>query len=102
MGLGFSAPVSGVLPANAVTAETDDVTGVIRNSAGDTVLSGLLDNGKWANPPSIFRLLCNGSGTITLDAKDAAGAITTGVFSVTLSGAVNQIEYPYCGDGVVQ
>ena len=93
---------NGVDLGNLVTAQTNPLTGVIRETAGGTVLSGALDNGAWANPPSIFRLLCNGTGTITLDSKDAAGNITIGDFSVTLSGAVNQIEFPYCGDSSVQ
>lgn len=79
-----------------------NVTGVNTISAGGGITAGTLQSGVWANPPSIFRLLCNGTGTITLDSKDAAGVITTGVFSVTLSGAVNQIEFPFCGDSAVQ
>lgn len=39
---------------------------------------------------------------MTLDSKDAAGTITAGVFSVTLASAVNQIEFPYAGDGAIQ
>jgi TPP-dependent pyruvate/acetoin dehydrogenase alpha subunit len=51
--------------------------------------------------PSISRLLLNGTGIVTIDSRDAAGAVTGAAFTVTLAGAVNQIEFPYYGDGAV-
>lgn len=66
------------------------------------MLMGALVSGQWFSQPSIFRLLLNGTGTVTLDSKDAGGVITTGVFSAMLTNAVNQIEFPYAGDGAIQ
>lgn len=94
---------NGVDLGNLVTSTTNPLTGGIEVSAGEGgAILGSLISGQWFNPTSIFRLLCNGTGSITLDSKDASGAITTGVFSVTLSAAVNQIEFPYAGDGAIQ
>ena len=78
---------------------TTDVTGVIEFSGK---LAGNLASGEWFNPPSIFRLLLNGTGTVTIDSKDADGTITTGVYSTTLTSAVNQIAFPYAGDSAIQ
>lgn len=60
-----------------VKANVDPVTGGIEFSGK---LMGNLANGEWFNPPSVFRLLLNGTGTVTIDSKDAAGTVTTGVF----------------------
>ena len=84
---------------DAVKAVVDPVTGGIDFSGK---LAGNLADGEWFNPPSVFRLLLNGTGTVTIDSKDAAGTITTGVYSITLSSAVNQIDFPYAGDSAVQ
>lgn len=65
-------------------------------------LAGNLASDKWFNPPSIFRLLLNGTGIVTIDSKDAAGTIKTGVYSTTLSSAVNEIAFPYAGDSAIQ
>ena len=78
---------------------TTDVTGV---SDFSRKLAGNLASGEWFHPPSIFRLLLNGTGTVTIDSKDAAGTITAGVFSVTLASAINQIAFPYAGDAAIQ
>jgi len=83
----------------AVSANTNPLTGVIDFSGK---LAGNLVNGEWFNPPSIFRLLLKGTGTVTIDSKDAAGTITTGVYSTTLSSAVNEIAFPYAGDSAIQ
>jgi hypothetical protein len=61
-----------------------------------------LTSGAWAGVPSIFRLRLIGTGTVTVDAQDRLGAITTGVASYSPSAATNQIEYPYLGDGATQ
>lgn len=82
-----------------VTSKHNEVTGVIDFSRK---LAGNLASGEWFNPPSIFRLLLNGTGTVTIDSKDAAGTITAGVFSVTLASAINQIAFPYAGDAAIQ
>lgn len=70
-------------------------------AGGVTVLRGQLSDGVWTTIPSVFRLRLTGTGTVTLDSKDAAGNITTGVASYTVSGATDQIEFPYAGDHAV-
>lgn len=60
-----------------------------------------LVSGRWLPAPSIYRVLFNGTGSVQIDAKDFDGTITTGVASFTLSGAVDQVEYPYLGDKAV-
>lgn len=82
-----------------VVATTDVLTGEIDFSGK---LAGNLASDKWFNPPSIFRLLLNGTGIVTIDSKDAAGTIKTGVYSTTLSSAVNEIAFPYAGDSAIQ
>lgn len=77
------------------------LTGGIETSAGGTVINGTLISGAWAVPPSIFRLLLNGIGTVTIDSRDAAGVITPAVYSTSLSGAVNVIDFPYAGDSAI-
>lgn len=66
------------------------------------MLMGDLTSGEWFPVGSVFRLLMTGTGTVTLDSKDALGAITTSVYTVTLTGATNQIGFPYAGDAAVQ
>jgi hypothetical protein len=83
----------------AVTVKFNALTGGIDFSGK---LAGNLASGEWFNPPSIFRLLLNGTGTVTIDSKDAAGTIKTGVYSTTLSSAVNEIAFPYAGDNAIQ
>ncbi len=62
----------------------------------------VLVNTVWTSIPTLFRLALTGTGSITLDSMDLAGTITSNVFSVTKSAAVNQIEYPYAGDSAVK
>lgn len=61
----------------------------------------ILVNGFWTKTPSIFRLRLTGTGTVTIDARDSLGNITAGVASYTVSGATDQIEYPYAGEDAV-
>lgn len=63
---------------------------------------GNLINGEWFPITSVFRLLMTGSGTVTIDSKDALETVTIGVYSVTLINATNQIGFPYAGDAAVQ
>lgn len=81
---------------NVVTATTDAVGGGSR-----VLIAGDMVSGEWVTTPTVFRLLLNGTGTVTLDARDAAGTVTTSVETYTLSSAVNQIEFPYGGDSAV-
>lgn len=62
---------------------------------------GELTSGTWMQVPSIFRLRLTGTGTVTVDAKDSLGNITTGVESYAPSGATDEIQYPFLGDDAV-
>ena len=65
------------------------------------ILYGQMVSGAWMKMPSIFRLRLTGTGTVTLDAKDSLGNITSAVDTYTVSGATDQIEFPYAGDNAV-
>ena len=67
-----------------------------------TTWNGVSFSGEWISAPSIFRLRLVGTGTITVDSRDRLGAITTAVETYTISGATNQIEFPWLGDGAVE
>lgn len=69
---------------------------------GQTTWNGVSFSGEWISAPSIFRLRLVGTGTITVDSRDRLGAITTAVETYTISGATNQIEFPWLGDGAVE
>lgn len=63
----------------------------------EDALTGALTS-TWRRFPSICRLLLNGTGTITIDARNKAGAITSAVFTETVTGASNAVRFPYFGD----
>lgn len=99
------------LTTDDVGPANSDVTGgpVYANAAGTALtvngvsfLRGTMANGVWMIVPSIFRLRLTGTGTCTVDARDALGNITTDVASYTVSGATDQIEFPYAGDDAVE
>lgn len=69
--------------------------------SGEPYLRGQPTSGAWMTVPSIFRLRLTGTGTVTIDSKDSLGNITTSVASYTVSGATDQIEFPYAGDNAV-
>jgi hypothetical protein len=62
---------------------------------------GPLTQGQWQRTTGLPRLLLSGTGTVSIDAINAAGAITTGVEAYTISDATNQLEYPYFGADAV-
>lgn len=76
-----------------------DLSGNILNitSASGSVFTGPMVNSVWMPVMSLFRLAMNGTGSVTLDSRDSLGNITLGVFSSTLSAAVNQIGFPFAG-----
>lgn len=61
-----------------------------------------LVNGVWATIPAISRLALTGSGTISIDSRDAAGNITTAVFTQTVAGATGTVFYPFYGAAATQ
>ena len=79
-------------PANWLLHWTD----VIPAASTDN-FTGPLVAGVWHATSGLPRLLLNGTGTVTIDARNSAGTVTAAVFSATLSGAVNQVGFPYFG-----
>lgn len=61
-----------------------------------------LVSGVPVNIPLISRLRVSGSGALSIDSIDAAGAVTAGAFAETYSNAVDNIEFPYYGESAVQ
>lgn len=78
------------LPVGNVVAETNPLTGGSR-----FLLSGDVVSGEWVSTPPILKMLLNGTGTISMDSRDASGAVTTGAVSMTLSGASNLMTYDF-------
>lgn len=85
--------------AQLSTDSSGNVTGMV--GPDGAVLYGPMTSGTWMKCPSIFRLRLTGTGTVTIDSRDTLGNITTGVASYILSGATDQIEFPYAGDDAV-
>jgi hypothetical protein len=93
-----------------VTYEADDadpallstVNGntVLRGADGAGVLRGPMVSAAWFTSPSVFRLRLTGTGSVQFDSRDSAGTVTV-VATYTLSGATDQIEFPYAGDNAV-
>ncbi len=65
-------------------------------------LRGPMVAAAWMTVPSIFRLRITGTGTVTIDARDSLGNITTAVHVATATAATDQIEFPYAGDDAVE
>lgn len=105
MGIGDFAPViGGDAPDDDVTyaqVSTDNNGNVSLGGAGGSgVLKGPMISGTWFSTPSVFRLRITGTGTVQLDSRNSAGAVTA-VATYTVSGATDQIEFPYAGDNAV-
>jgi hypothetical protein len=49
----------------------------------------------WRAVLPFARLRLSGTGTITIDARDASGTVTTAVWSTTLAGSNGTIFYPF-------
>lgn len=72
------------------------------DGARDDFFPGKLVPEWWKTVSGMPRLRLNGTGTIRIDARDAAGAITVGAYPTTaLTGAVDLPEYPYFGEAAV-
>lgn len=78
------------------TVKVDPVTGGIRY-----LLNGPAISGEWVTTAAVFKVVITGTGSVTMDARDANGDITSSVYSESLSGAVNQVGFPYAGDAAM-
>lgn len=67
----------------------------------ESMFSGTLVSEEWKGVPSLFRLRLTGTGTVTMDARDSLGNETLALYVYTVSGATDQIEFPYAGDDAV-
>jgi hypothetical protein len=70
--------------------------------ASKAPLTNTMASGTWYPATTIMRLILNGSGTITIDAMDIVGNITAGVYTNTISGSINDIDFLYAGLGAVK
>lgn len=86
-------------PGVLSTDANGNVTGLV--GPDGAVLYGEMVSGTWMKCPSIFRLRLTGTGTVTIDSRDTLGNIAASVASYTVSGATDQIEFPYAGDNAV-
>jgi len=71
-------------------------------NAAIAYLPDTLTSGEWKPLTGWPRLLLNGTGTVSIDARNRAGTVTSGVFTQTLLSAVNEIAFPYFGDDTVE
>lgn len=62
----------------------------------------LVNSGVWMIQQGLFRLRLVGTGALVVDSCNALGVVTSGVFMTSVSGATNQIEFPYLGDDAVE
>ncbi len=77
-------------------------SGLVGKIAEEVGAYGVLADGQWKRTSGLPRLLLNGTGTVTIDARNRAGTITEGVFEATISGASDQIDYPFFGNDAVE
>jgi hypothetical protein len=68
--------------------------GYLLDGARSDAFQGRLVPGLWRAVLPFARLRLSGTGTITIDARDASGAVTTAVWSTTLAGSNGTIFYP--------
>ena len=83
-----------------VNASTDANNNTVLVGADGGLLRGPMTSGVWFTSPSVFRLRLTGTGSVQFDSRDSAGTITA-VAAYALSGATDQIEFPYAGDNAV-
>jgi len=58
---------------------------------------GPLEDGVWKRFVGWLRLRLTGTGTVTIDARNALGVVTTIVPAMAITGATNTIIYPFPG-----
>lgn len=81
--------------------EFRDIVGPLTNSQ-TAITSGYVNSGEWNRALSIFRLRLTGTGTVTVDSRDSLGNITAALAVYAITGATDQIEFPYLGDNAVE
>lgn len=58
--------------------------------------------GQWRGFPGVtMRLRMTGTGTVTMDSRDAAGNVSSAVYTASVAGA-ELVDYAYPGDNAVQ
>ena len=73
-----------------VTALVNPVTGGSR-----FLMSGDVVSGEWVSTPPILKVLLNGTGTVSMDSRDANGVVSVGVASMSVSNASNLMTYDF-------
>jgi len=63
---------------------------------------GVLTDGAWKRFSGMPRLLLNGTGTVTIDARNKAGTVTSDVFTETVSSATDAVRFPFFGDDAIE
>lgn len=61
-----------------------------------------ITSGEWRYAPPIFKIYISGTGTITIDAKNPAGTITTAAYTNTLTSANGEVLFPFVGNDTTQ
>lgn len=84
-----------LIAVNASKTELDSTVASVQTIADNmaTIYPSVLTNGVWARLPAIYKILLGGVGTVTLDTRDRAGNITTGV--ITYDTTLITEDYPY-------
>lgn len=95
-GTTFTLVASGTQASTGTVARDTAVAAIEAGIVAKTAVGGPLANGAWVKLPAIYALVLNGTGTVTLDSKTRAGAITTGAASYSPSGT-ETVAYPYFG-----
>jgi hypothetical protein len=80
----------------------DEKGALLNRFEGDANLRALniyskIKSGEWRYCPPIFKIYISGTGTITINAKNPAGAINAAVYSAALTGASGEVLYPFIG-----
>jgi hypothetical protein len=82
--------------------ERTTVDQFINAARGQTTWTGTSYSGEWISAPSLFRLRLIGTGTVTVDARNRLGTVTTAAETYAISGATNQIEFPFLGNDAAE
>lgn len=93
---------AGVAQADADAAQATADGAASSAATARTFLPGALASGVWKPCTGLPRLLLNGTGTVTIDARNRAGSVTSAAYTTTLASAVNQIDFPFFGDDAVE